>query len=60
MGIAVITFGLKGKNRDWMPRWQHNWYGWTFHVAVATCILETVVGQYNSHVSLSNKLLFVI
>jgi hypothetical protein len=44
MTIACITFGLKGKNRDWMPRWQQNWYGWSFHIAVACCILEYIVG----------------
>ena len=44
MGIAVLVFGLKGKNRDWMPRWQQNWYGWSFHIAVASCFLETIVG----------------
>lgn len=44
MCIAVVTFGIKGKNRDWMPRWQTNWYGWSFQVAVVACILEFIVG----------------
>lgn len=44
MGIAVITFAVCGKDRDWMPRWQQNWYGWSFIVAVVSCILETIVG----------------
>ncbi len=46
MGIAVITFGVCGKNRDWMPRWQQNWFGWSFIVAIVACILETIVGKY--------------
>ncbi len=46
MGIAVITFGVCGKNRDWMPRWQQNWFGWSFIVAIVACILETVVGKW--------------
>ncbi len=44
MGIAVITFGVRGQDRDWMPRWQQNWYGWSFILAVVACILETIVG----------------
>jgi hypothetical protein len=44
MCIACITFGVKGKNRDWMPRWQENWYGWSFMIAIVACILEFLVG----------------
>jgi hypothetical protein len=44
MAIAVITFGIRGKDRDWMPRWQQNWYGWSFIVAVTACIVQFVVG----------------
>lgn len=44
MAIAVITFGVRGKDRDWMPRWQQNWYGWSFIVAIVSCILEIIVG----------------
>jgi hypothetical protein len=46
MAIAVITFGIRGKDRDWMPRWQQNWYGWSFIVAVTACIIQFVVGKY--------------
>lgn len=45
MGVAVIVFALNGKRRDWMPRWQQNWYGWSYVVAVVTCIIETVIGE---------------
>ena len=45
MGVAVIVFALNGKRRDWMPRWQQNWYGWSYIVAVVTCIIETVIGK---------------
>ena len=44
MLIVVIMFGLKGKNRDWMPNWQQGWFGWSFNVAILTCILETILG----------------
>ena len=44
MGIAVVTFAVCGRNRDWMPRWQQNWFGWSFIIAVVTCILETILG----------------
>ena len=44
MGISVITFAVRGKDRDWMPRWQQNWYGWSFVVAVVSCFLQALVG----------------
>lgn len=44
MTIAVLVFGICGRNRDWMPRWQQNWFGWSFKVAIVSCILEYVVG----------------
>ncbi len=46
MTVAVLVFAVCGRNRDWMPRWQQNWFGWSFKVAVVACILEWVVGQY--------------
>jgi hypothetical protein len=45
MLIAVLTFGMRGKDRNWMPRYQQNWYGWSFMVAVVCCILEFLVGE---------------
>lgn len=45
MVIAVITFGVRGKDRDWMPRWQQNWYGWSFILAVVSCFLQVIVGK---------------
>ena len=44
MLIAVITFAVRGKDRNWMPRWQHNWYGWSYVVAVISCVLEIIIG----------------
>jgi hypothetical protein len=44
MMISVITFAVRGKDRDWMPRWQQNWYGWSYSVAVSACILQIIVG----------------
>jgi hypothetical protein len=40
MLITVLTFGVRGKDRNWMPRWQHNWFGWSFSVAIIACMLE--------------------
>ncbi len=45
MAIAVITFGVRGKDRNWMPRFQQNWFGWSFTVAIITCLLEFISGQ---------------
>jgi hypothetical protein len=42
--IAVITFGMRGKDRDWMPRWQQNWYGWSFIVACIACFFQVAAG----------------
>jgi len=44
MAIAVITFGVRGKDRNWMPRWQQNWFGWSFHVAICACLLQFLIG----------------
>ena len=55
MGISVITFAVCGKNRDWMPRWQQNWYGWSFIVAVVTCILETIIGNIQNIFKFHNQ-----
>lgn len=45
MLIAVLTFGTRGKDRNWMPRFQQNWFGWSFTVAIVACILEFVGGK---------------
>lgn len=45
MLISVIIFGLRGKDRGWMPRWQDNWYGWSFIVAIVACVLQNLVAS---------------
>ena len=47
MLIAVLTFGLRGKDRNWMPRFQQNGFGWSFTIAIVSCILEFAVGKSN-------------
>lgn len=44
MAISVITFGARGKDRNWMPRWQQDWYGWSFIVAIVACSLQNIAG----------------
>lgn len=40
MFITVILFGVFGKRRDWMMNWQFNWFGWSFQLAIVSCILH--------------------
>ncbi|XP_016659524.1 uncharacterized protein LOC107883632 [Acyrthosiphon pisum] len=42
--IALIIFGVYGKNRQWMPHWEHNDIGWSYGVAVAGTIALYVSG----------------
>ena len=32
--IAVVTFGIRGDDRDWMPDPEHNFLSWSFGLAV--------------------------
>ena len=32
--IAVVVFGIKGDDRDWMPDPEHNFLSWSFALAV--------------------------
>ncbi|XP_071455383.1 uncharacterized protein kune [Hetaerina americana] len=32
--IAVVTFGVRGDGRDWMPNWEHNNMSWSYAFAV--------------------------
>lgn len=32
--IAVVVFGIKGDDRDWMPDPEHNFLSWSFGLAV--------------------------
>ena len=43
MLATVILFGIDGRRRDWMINWQFNWFGWSFELAIASCILHLVV-----------------
>ena len=45
MLITVLIFGVHGKDRNWMPRWQHNWFGWSFSVAIIACMFEFTAGK---------------
>ncbi|CAF4541349.1 unnamed protein product [Rotaria sp. Silwood1] len=40
MLATVILFGIAGRRRDWMMNWQFNWFGWSFHLAVISCIFH--------------------
>ena len=40
MFVTVILFGVYGKRRDWMMNWQFNWFGWSFQVAIVSCIIH--------------------
>jgi ABC-type glycerol-3-phosphate transport system permease component len=40
MFATVILFGVDGKRRDWMMNWQFNWFGWSFQLAIISCIIH--------------------
>jgi ABC-type glycerol-3-phosphate transport system permease component len=40
MLMTVILFGIYGRRRDWMMNWQFNWFGWSFQLAIVSCILH--------------------
>jgi Kef-type K+ transport system membrane component KefB len=40
MFATVILFAVDGKRRDWMMNWQFNWFGWSFKVAIVSCIIH--------------------
>lgn len=43
MLATVILFGIAGRRRDWMMNWQFNWFGWSFILAIISCILHLIV-----------------
>lgn len=45
MLATVILFGVDGKRRDWMMNWQFNWFGWSFHLAIVSCILHLLTAM---------------
>lgn len=40
--IAVIIFGIRGDDRDWMPDSEHNLFSWSFALAVVGCICHWI------------------
>lgn len=42
--IAVVTFGVRGDNRDWMPSPHFNHFSWSFALAVIACLAELTAG----------------
>ena len=40
--IAVIVFGIKGDDRDWMPDPEHNFLSWSFALAVVGCFCHWI------------------
>lgn len=40
--IAVIVFGIKGDDRDWMPDPEHNFLSWSFALAVVGCFFQWI------------------
>lgn len=42
--IAVIVFGIKGDDRDWMPDPEHNFLSWSFALAVVGCFCHWIAG----------------
>ncbi|RWS12546.1 claudin domain containing protein-like protein [Dinothrombium tinctorium] len=40
--IAVIVFGIKGDDREWMPDPEHNFLSWSFALAVIGSFLQWV------------------
>ena len=45
MLATVILFGVDGKRRDWMMNWQFNWFGWSFQLAIVSCILHLLTAM---------------
>ena len=42
--IAVVVFGIKGDDRDWMPDPEHNFLSWSFALAVVGCFCHWIAG----------------
>ena len=42
--IAVIIFGIRGDDRDWMPDAEHNLLSWSFALAVVGCFCHWISG----------------
>jgi len=40
--IAVIIFGIRGDDRDWMPDPEHNFLSWSFALAVVACFCHWI------------------
>ncbi|CAF1093783.1 unnamed protein product [Adineta ricciae] len=56
MLATVILFGVDGKRRDWMMNWQFNWFGWSFQIAIVSCILHLLTAMMAGYQG-SNKFL---
>ncbi|CAF1328928.1 unnamed protein product, partial [Didymodactylos carnosus] len=56
MFCTVILFGVDGKRRDWMMNWQFNWFGWSYKLAIVSCILQFIAGIFSIYQG-SNKYL---
>lgn len=57
MLATVILFGIDGKRRDWMMNWQFNWFGWSFQLAIVSCILHFATALMAGYQG-SNKYLY--
>ncbi|XP_037083012.1 uncharacterized protein LOC119103536 isoform X2 [Pollicipes pollicipes] len=42
--ISVITFGVLGDSRDWMPDYDHNNLSWSFGLGVVGVVLAALAG----------------
>ena len=40
--IAVIIFGVRGDDQDWMPDSEHNLFSWSFALAIVGCFCHWI------------------
>ena len=40
--IAVIVFGIKGDDREWMPDPEYNFLSWSFGLAIVGCFFQWI------------------
>ena len=42
--VALIIFGAKGDNRDFMPDWENNYLSWAFGLGCVGALFDFIAG----------------
>ncbi len=44
MFTALLIYGANGSNKDWMPRYEDNYYSWAYWAQIGASFLSLIAG----------------